>query len=324
MCQVDMLWNDFFEARKEFEPVPEPEPKRLVATYICKFCSGSKIFNSDNLLTCSECGIVDEQYLLDDPEWMSCVTEDGQVNNNARCELPVDTLLFSEKWGAGTNISKSRSKEMNKLSTINFHMSMHHKDRALFHAYKHIESAAKDVLNLPDSVIRSAKVTYRKFNEDKLTRGAVRTGIKANCVIYACKDAGVPRTTLEVANAFGIPTKDISRTAELFKDIFEPRGVSESKSEITRPSDMVPRLLNNFHLEDKRPYTVKCMKLCSKLEKCVTLMGKTPVSVATTIISFVLSEMFSRNEVAAKCSVSVPTMNKIDTIIKSYLEGKIP
>ena len=76
---------------------------------------------------------------------------------------------------------------------------MNHKDRSLFHAYKDIESAASGVLNLPSTVIRDAKVMYKKFNGEKLTRGAVRTGVKANCVFMACKLAKIPRTTREIA-----------------------------------------------------------------------------------------------------------------------------
>ena len=91
--------------------------------------------------------------------------------------------------------------------------------RSLFHAYKDIETAARDGLHLSSIVIRDAKVMYKKFNGEKLTRGAVRLGIKANCVFMACQLAKVPRTTKEIAQAFGITPNDISRTSVLFREV---------------------------------------------------------------------------------------------------------
>jgi transcription initiation factor TFIIB len=65
---------------------------------------------------------------------------------------------------------------------------MNHKDRSLFHAYKDIDEACH---TLTRSILKDAKMMYRKFNDGKLTRGAVRLGIKANCVLYACRLAQV-------------------------------------------------------------------------------------------------------------------------------------
>ena len=318
MCDLDIIWAEVDAMEPPKKPVAiKPDP------YYCT-CGVPKILNEDCFLTCTKCGLVDEFFISDEPEWISSVSEAGVVNETARCGMPTDTDLFSEQWGASTSMAtRGFSKQHKRLGVINFHNSMNHKDRSLFHAYKDIDTAGKDNLNLPDSVLRTAKIIYRKFNQEKLTRGAVRTGIKANCVIYACKMANVPRTTKEVATAFGIPTKDISRTSEIFKSELQQEK-NTKKSEVTRPSDVIPRLLSEFTLENKRNYTMKCMKIASKIENCVTLMGKTPNSIAVAIICFVLKDNYSKTEVCQKTNVSVPTVNKIDTMINQYLEGKIP
>jgi len=49
-------------------------------------------------------------------------------------------------------------------------------------------------------------------------------------------------------------------------------------------------------------------------------MSKTPNSVASVIIYMVLKEKVSKSEVCERCSVSVPTINKIENIITKYLE----
>lgn len=321
MVDVAEIWADFDEFESSIITTEKPVATKT-DLYTCIECNGQRIISYEGFMTCKECGLADSAFMSDEPEWISGVGEDGKVTDNARCGMPVDTELYSAQWGAGGGKINMRgaSGAMKRLAMINFHMSMNHRDRALFHAYKDFDSAGKDCLQLPENVVKQAKIIYRKFNTEKLTRGAVRRGIKANCLVYACKIANVPRSTKEVADAFGIPTKDISRTAEIFKtEIHQEKG-----SEVTMPRDVIPRLLNEFNLMDKRTYTQKCMRIASKLEKCVSLMGKTPTSVAAVIIFTNLDNGTSKSETAKKCGVSVPTMNKIENIINNYLEGKVP
>ena len=191
-------------------------------------------------------------------------------------------------------------------------MSMNHKYRSLFHAYKDIDEACH---TLPESILKDAKMMYRKFNEEKLTRGAVRLGIKANCVLYACRLAKHPRTTKEIADMFGIQSKDISRTTQMFKEAI--MGVTE-KNYVTKSFDVMNRLLNSF--EVTREERLQCNKMCNKIDDCVDLMSKTPNSVASAIIYIVLGGKVKKNILCEKCSVSVPTLNKIESIIKKHLE----
>lgn len=300
---------------------PPPEPKKI-NQHLCIGCQTIKIFNSEGFPTCPQCGIVDSYYVDDSPEWISSVSEDGTVNNDARCGMPQDLDLFSENWGTGTIIStRGASYAMKRAAMINFHSSMNHRDRALFHAYKDIDFAATDNLSLPECVTRDAKIMWRKFTGDKLTRGAVRKGIKANCVLYACKLNKVSRTTKEIADAFGVPTRDISRTSQIFKDTILPKKTTD-EPKITTSHDVIHRLLNQFEIDNKRAWRMKCLRMADDLQQCVPLMGKTPTSVATVIILKVLGEKFSKNDVCQKCNVSVPTVNKIEAIINKYLESR--
>jgi transcription initiation factor TFIIIB Brf1 subunit/transcription initiation factor TFIIB len=238
----------------------------------------------------------------------------------SRCgNLASDTELFSTAWGTGTIISTGygTSYSSRRMARINFHTSMNHKDRSLFHAYKDIEEAARDDLHLSEKVVRDAKVMYRKFNTEKLTRGAVRLGIKANCVMYACKLSNVPRTTKEIADAFGIPTKDLSRTSHIFRETIL-NDTQKSLPTVTKPVDVVHRLLNSFEgvSGDVR---MNCIKMCRSLENCVQLMSKTPNSIASVVILFVLK--LPKTDICEKCGISLPTLVKIETVAKQYLEA---
>ena len=305
------IWSDLDQLlHKQNEEKP-------VNRNFCRECSGVKIITPEGLPTCSECGLVEDNFVDDTPEWTSGITDDGRVNDPSRCGNPnVNPELFSQNWGKGTIISTQRSStyENKRMAKINFHMSMNHKDRSLFHAYRDIDEACH---TLPDVVLKDAKMMYRKFNDEKLTRGAVRLGIKANCVLYACRLAQFPRTTKEIADMFGIQSKDISRTTQIFKDTI--MGITE-KNYVTKAYDVMQRLLNSFEVSREERYN--CNKMCSATDDCVELMSKTPNSVASAIIYIVLSPGVTKADVCEKCSVSVPTLNKIENIIKKHLEVK--
>ena len=297
--------------------LPPKQQEKPVNTNFCRECSGVKVISPEGLPTCSECGLVEDNFVDDTPEWTSGLTDDGRVNDPSRCGNPnANPELFSQNWGKGTIIATqwSSTYENKRMAKINFHMSMNHKDRSLFHAYRDIDEACH---SLPDNVRKDAKVMYRKFNDEKLTRGAVRLGIKANCVLYACRLAQYPRTTREIADMFGIQSKDISRTTQIFKDTI--MGVTE-KNYVTKSYDVMHRLLNSFDIS--RDERLRCNKMCTATDDCVELMSKTPNSVASAIIYIVLGASITKTQVCDRCSISIPTLNKIENIIKKHLEAK--
>ena len=284
---------------------------------ICGECDGIKVTTPEGLPVCSSCGLVEDRFIDESPEWTSGVSEDGKVNDPSRCGNPnSNPELFSQAWGKGTIMATTYSSkyEIKRMAKINFHMSMNHKDRSLFHAYKGIDEACH---TLPDSILKDAKMMYKKFDDGKLTRGAVRTGIKGNCVLYACRLAKVPRTTREIADMFGIQGKDISRTTQIFKETI--MGKTE-KNYMTKPCDVVHRLLGNFNIgQNYRPI---CNKICSEIEGCIELMSKTPNSIASAVILIALKGVYTKGDICSTCSVSIPTVNKIEIIIRKHLEVK--
>jgi transcription initiation factor TFIIB len=324
-AMLNAAWLAFDIANEVRKAPPVKESKRTrggVDEYIC-MCGGLKILNCHNLPTCKKCGLVQDLYVTETAEWVSSVSDTGKVDDQARCGKAKDLELFSEKWGVGTTIKvdKNSTTAQKRASKINFHQSMNHKDRALYHAYKDIEIGASGQ-SLPDGIIRDAKIIYRKFNSEKLTRGAVRGGIKANCVLLACKNAGYSRTTQEIADSFGIPTRDISRTCELFKATVETKEQKKA-SGITKPSDVIHRLMNSFSpTEIDKQMKLECLKMCKLVEEtCVDIMGKSPSSIASAIIHIKLPHL-SKNDICIKCNVSAPTLTKIEALVSKHLETK--
>ena len=277
--------------------------------------AGSRIANEDGLMTCVSCGRSDWAYVSDEPEWNS--NADGEGPDMCRVGAPVNTTLYSAAWGSGTIIStRGASFADKRMSRINFHTSMNHRDRSLHHAYDDLDRIGKTVLNLPDAVMLQAKIMYRKFNDEKLTRGAVRVGIKANCILRACSDANVSRTTHEVAEAFGIPVRDISRTYDMFKE-----KVPEQASTMTKPSDLISRFFNEVTCvpeAERSRVRAKIVQTCRDQERNVRFMGKTPKGVASAVVYVSLVKMgyeVDKEEIRRICDVSMPTLNKLEKMV---------
>lgn len=303
-AQVDSLLNTGVTVQRENDD-----------QYICK-CGGPKVFFDADLPTCTSCGRVDDVFISDEAEWTSGIDADGHVSDPSRCGAPTDTDLFSENWGMSTVMqTRGQSYAVRKLSRISFHSSMNHKDRSLFHVYKEFDTV-KDMLGLNDTIIRTAKIMYKQFSESKLTRGNVRIGIKANCVFMACKQHNYPRTTKEIADAFEISTRDMGRTVSM---------MSESTTTFTKPRDVVVRIMQHIEIGDDKKKVIKSkiFKSCDMLENCVKLMGKTPSGVASAIVYTILYREgvpVSKQTVCEAANISVPTLNKIEAIVKQELQ----
>jgi transcription initiation factor TFIIIB Brf1 subunit/transcription initiation factor TFIIB len=301
---------------------PSPPPCLSVDEYHCE-CGGRKSFNVyDDLPVCTECGRVDEAYVSEEAEWRSGMDDSGQSADPSRVGAPVNTDHFSMAWGQGTLIRvagtwKGGTYKQMRMARIHQHSTMNHRDRALFHAYLSLDKVGKQILNLPEAVLYQAKIKYKAFNEAVLTRGAVRNGIKANCIFQACREFGVARTTKEIADAFGIPARDLSRTTEIFQE-----QVPDQKVHVTTPGTLIARFVNEITCipeTSRGRVKMKIVKGCEALDECVELMGRTPKAVACAVIFHVLTlEGLKPNkaEICRICDVSVPTLGKIDVIVK--------
>ena len=282
----------------------------------CINCKQSGYIFND---VCTRCGFTDTINICQTAEWTGGVSEDGVASDPSRVGMASDPL-YSSKWGSGTimTVSARTRQKWSLASKIHFHGSMHHRDRALHKAYDDFDIAGRQNLALPDIIMRDAKALYKKFSEASLTRGAVRTGVKANCLFWACKQHNSPRTTKEIAAAFNISTKDVSRTFDKAREVLEPR----KKSTITKPVDIVSRIFTSMGVDMNRVAQIlkmKCMRRCDELVGVPQLMGKTPTAVAAVVVYQTLKDtdlQISKDAMARTNNISLATLNKIENIIK--------
>ena len=322
MDEVEMAWAAFDTCR----PATESAPVKKHCDYTCRHCGGVRVIGGQDdlgvsieLPTCTSCGVIDDSFISDEPEWRTGADNEGP--DPCRVGCPENLDHFSQAWNMGTLIKTKFGKQAWKLQLRQLHSNVNHRDRSLFHAYAQMDRIGKDILGLPDAVMYQAKIKYRTFNEKVLTRGAVRNGIKANCIFQACKEHSVARTTSEIAAAFEIPPRDISRTFEMYQE-----QNPEKKVHVLTPSDLVSRFFNlvtQVPEEQRGRVKMKIVQACKTLDDSVKLMGRTPKAVACAVMFVMLTKLgfpSSKTDICKICDVSGPTLTKIESIIKSELK----
>jgi ribonuclease HI len=212
---------------------------------------------------CSQCGIVDESRGRIDQgaEWSSCVTDEG-AKDGSRVGMAANPLYH--EWGNGSKIGKTKgmSVAQKRMAKIDFHLSSNHKDRALHQAYLDMQEACA-LLGISMNTVELAKAFYKRITAKGITRGVVRIGMKANCVYYACKKDGIiQELCTRLLDAFGLDPRDISRTANKFRDCLDEEDTEER---VTMASDMIPRLMNCVDPEVRGKNLQSIILLCKKL-----------------------------------------------------------
>ena len=312
MTEIDAIWAEFDDYRNSVKP--ESPRSTLNDIYTCR-CGGQKCIQAGELPVCTSCGLTDSLYIDETPEWTNGVSEDGVGKDMSRAgDLGVDRDLYSDSWGRGTVI-KARwtdKPQLRRMARINFYQAMNSRDRRLHKAYVQID---QNFLDLPTSVMKRAKQMYREFVEGpQLTRGKNRQGILANCIYSACREEKIPRTLDEVANAYGIDRKYMSRMDDVFNEVVNVKVDQEVAPE-GEIASVAHRLMNPFQIPGKQRMQVR--RACEKLDDCSKLMGRHPKTVAATALMVVMG--FPKSEVVDKTGVSASSIGKLEQIVRDYL-----
>lgn len=189
---------------------------------ICPECGG-KIFITDKETgekVCKECGTVLEGDAVDlSKEWRTF--DSDEFNDKARTGGPMQHSKLNK--GVSTMIERGgRDARGNKLSAETreqmYRLIRWHKRTAVSNSVQRNLSIAltelrrmAQYLNIPESLVEQAAVLYRKTVEKELIRGRLIEAVVAAVLYAVCRNANIPRTLNEMAEASGLTKKDIGR-----------------------------------------------------------------------------------------------------------------
>lgn len=275
---------------------------------------------------CGDCGLVAQGGIIDEsPEWTNNA-EDGI--DRSRVGAPNSTL-FSDSL-MSTAIGKGSIGKMWLMAKIHEQTSMTYKDRSLLKVYQDIQKVGENAMQLPSSVLDTAKEFYKDIKEAKITRGENHKALVACCVYYACKLNQCKREKYEVSDAFAIDRSTFTQACKTFLDLVQDKPYYAKLFETQESSSergIIFRTLSALPIEGERTVWKFVTRVETAYERVRTrgdglLDSKTPHSIICALAYLCAKEaglQFHRNQIKDCCKVSAVTLNKTIALVEEVM-----
>lgn len=218
----------------------------------CKNCKSTKleIDNAKGHMVCTECAVINEEYLDDSPE---IINNEGEGSNKSRYGAP--TSFFYPKSSLGTKIV---SKGYNRMSLIQKQGQMPYKEKSLMDVLETIQYKCK-VYGITQSIIDSAKILYKKVSESVHVKGKRkgkniimrcinRRSMIAACLFHACKLQKETRSPKEIADIYDLEIKHVNRGCRKFADIIDASTLFY-QIKCSQSSDFIERFAKKLNID---------------------------------------------------------------------------
>jgi transcription initiation factor TFIIB len=218
-----------------------------------------------------------------------------------------------------------------------------------------------DQYSLPRSVSDTAKMLYRRCEEEKLLRGKQPDAIVAACLFIACRQASVPRTFREIVELTNVPKKQIGQCYKALERAFNltpgataanPKGHSTVNDPVnpgstgagtsngvngdaslpggagstnsTSPEDLMARYCN--YLDLPPALQAYCADVAGRARSRDVGSGRSPVSIASGIIYFtamLFGYSVSLKEIGNTAGVSEGTIKLVYRLLWAERESLV-
>ena len=274
-------------------------------------CSNAPIVTDGNTgeICCTGCGsVLIEKMETMTPERHGSEQHAGSGRSGGRVSLTMADMGLSTVIGTKNNDATGKSLSMDMKNTFyrlriwDARSRSHSVDRSLNSALVLLNSV-KEKLAVPDTVVDNTAILYRKALVKKLTRGHNIVGIISASLYISCKEASVPRTLADVADASNISVKDLSRHVRLLvKNL-------DLKLESYDSSEFVTRIASVAQISEKTQRSALSILADAKEKGFVE--GKNPVAMAASSLylsCMMNNENKSQKKIAAASGVSMVTI----------------
>ncbi len=279
--------------------------------------------NNRGEVLCSSCGIV----VIDKVEDLSSESKSytlEEYNNNTRTGMAsalsihdkgLSTIIGNtDKDATGRFISSYMKSTFNRLRTWDSRSKSSSQEKNLRSAFLVLETV-KSKLDVSDSLIERTAYLYRKALTKNITRGRTIVGMILSALYVSCREANVPRTLQDVANAGNISFKDLSRHYRVFVKSLELQVDSFT------PSEFVSKIGTAVGLSEKAKRDA--LNILYHAQKKGITDGKNPVALAATAVflSWVSNEeKITQYKIASASGVSSVTIRNTARVLRKKLE----
>ena len=281
---------------------------------VCKNCKSPNLVidNTKGHMVCTDCAVINEEYLDENPEPTS---NDGESNNNSRYGAP--SSFFFPKASLGTKIV---SKGYNRLSLLQKQGQMPYKEKSLMDVLETIQAKCKKY-NITQTIIDSAKILYKKVSESVHSKGKRkgkniimrcinRRSMIAACLFHACKLQKETRSPREIADIYDLEIKHVNRGCRKFCDIIDSNTLFyQIKS--SQSSDFIERFAKKLNVDKK--YIDIAKDVSTNIHKLDLASTHEPPSVAAGCILLVTQYyniQLSKKQISDIFGISDVTISK--------------
>jgi transcription initiation factor TFIIB len=238
-------------------------------------------------MVCSDCGVINKEYLDENPEMSNNDNE-----SNTSC-YSAPTSHFYPKSSSGTKIV---SKGYNRLSFLQKQGQMPYKEKSLMDVLETIQYKCKKY-GITQSIIDSAKILYKKISESVHLKGkrkgkgiimrcVNRRSTIAACLFYACKLQKETRSPKEIADIYDLEIKDVNHGIRKFCDIIDI-GLLFHDIKSSQSSDFIERFSKKLNID--KQYINIAKNVSNNIHKLELASTHEPPSVAAGCILLVVT-----------------------------------
>jgi len=276
---------------------------------------------------CKKCHVVMSEDQIDmGKDWRSFENSDKQ--DNVGTGSPMKYTKINK--GLETMIERSgRDLRGNKLSTKSraqmYRLIKWHKRSSISNSMQRNLSIAltelrriASYLNIPNSLVETAALLYRKTVEKGLIRGRLIEAVVAAVLYSVCRTYNVPRTLNEMAEASGLTKKEIGRT---YRFIVKELDISVP---LTDPTYYISRFVSVLNLSAE--VESKGKQIVKKAISSGLISGRGPTGVAAAavyIAALMSGERRTQKEVANVAGVTEVTIRNRYRELKAKLKLKV-
>ncbi len=247
-------------------------------------CTNAPVVTDGNTgeVFCSACGSVLVDRIEDvGPEHYTYDPEKRQQNSRSgsRTSLTIDDMGLSTVIGTanqdatGKSLSYDMKNTFNRLRVWDSRSKYNSVERSLRTAFLLLDKIQQK-LAIPDTAIESTAYLYRKAVAKKLTRGGSIASLLSAALYICCKQADIPRTLGDIADAANISVKELSRHLRLLVETFD------LKLESYDSSDFVGRIASSVGISQKSQRGA--LEILADAKQKGLTAGKNPVALAAT------------------------------------------
>jgi transcription initiation factor TFIIB len=295
----------------------------------CPECGNLKVYRDSKSgdYVCSKCHtVLSEDQIDTGKDWRTFDNSEKQDNVNTGSPMKYTKI----NKGLETMIERSgRDLRGNKLSTKSraqmYRLIKWHKRSSISNSVQRNLSIAltelkriSSYLNIPNPLVETAALLYRKTVEKGLIRGRLIEAVVAAVLYSVCRTYNVPRTLNEMAEASGLTKKEIGRT---YRFIVKELDIAVP---LTDPSYYISRFVSVLNLSSE--VEAKAKVIVKKAIASGLISGRGPTGVAAAavyIAALMVGERRTQKEVANVAGVTEVTIRNRYRELKAKLKLNI-